>query len=126
MPIISIQASLPKNEDSVPQMLSEIREQGARAIDNDPENIWVIFIPIQSTHTTLGPNCPIVTIMANRGRTPEQKTALVSAISEIVGKGLSAPAKNVWVHYEEMDPQNIWFSSNWSGINAQCGSVNFI
>ena len=119
MPIISIQAASPDNPTFLPRMLTDIREASAQALKCPTHNIWVIFDPISPAQSSPGDDLhvlpPLVTIRANVGRTPDERQSLASAVAKEVGRGLSVPSHRVWIHYQEMRPQDIWFNDRWTG-----------
>jgi phenylpyruvate tautomerase PptA (4-oxalocrotonate tautomerase family) len=106
-------------------MLPEVRDAGAAALRCSPDNIWVMFLAVRpgcylqgeepaalpqaSTHP------PVVIAKAQSGRSPEQRTAFVTAVAAAVGRGLSVPPENIWIHYQEMRPEDVWFQGRWAG-----------
>jgi phenylpyruvate tautomerase PptA (4-oxalocrotonate tautomerase family) len=126
MPIVVIHSISPADPTVVPKMISEVRELGAQALRCSPDNIWVIFRPVDRNHysqndTNAGTQVaeaktqtPIVSIKANTGRSSQEREAFVKVVASAIGSGLSLPSKNVWIHYQEMKPEDIWFDGHWS------------
>jgi len=112
MPIVNIRSLPPKDLNIVPAMMAEIRDEGAKALGCETSNVWVTFESL-AAYLPENSHPPIVTIKAQAGRTMEQRTKFVSAVANGVAHGLSIPAKNVWIHYEEMSPEDIWFNKSW-------------
>ncbi len=117
MPLITVQFTpAPAHESRVmqeiPLLISEIRERGALAFGGAPDNIWVIFesVPLALTSLTGDSRFPVVIVRAQAGRTRAQKNELARVIAETLGRGLGMSPKQVWIHYQEMDPQDVWFS----------------
>ena len=113
MPIVTVEALEPSHPNSISDMIKEIRNFGAEALQSKPDNIWVIFHSLNPSHAAY-PHPPVVIVKAQSGRTKEQRTAFVKIISEAVGKALSQSSENIWVHFQEMSPQDIWFSDHWT------------
>jgi phenylpyruvate tautomerase PptA (4-oxalocrotonate tautomerase family) len=112
MPIVTIHALPPSGPDAIAQIISDIRDSGARALRCSPDNIWVMFqptLPQEQGHP------PVVEVRAQSGRTPEQREAFVKAVAESVALGLRVSLERVWIHYLEMRPQDVWFEGRWSG-----------
>jgi phenylpyruvate tautomerase PptA (4-oxalocrotonate tautomerase family) len=109
VPLITIKSLPPIDPSTIPGMLSEIQEKGAAALRCALSNIWVIFESILPGHYLQETHSPIVIIQAQQGRSDEDREALVRAVTQGVARGLSAPRENVWVHYQEMKPQDVWF-----------------
>jgi phenylpyruvate tautomerase PptA (4-oxalocrotonate tautomerase family) len=118
MPLITIRSARSYDNEAIQEMLQAIRKAGADALDCATENIWVRFEAIpaswyaQSDDPTQ--NSPLVTIQAKAGRTPQQPDLLTRATAEAVGQGLSVHPSQVWIHYLEMNPQDIWYEGRWS------------
>jgi phenylpyruvate tautomerase PptA (4-oxalocrotonate tautomerase family) len=118
MPIVTVHAFAPSDPASIPKMLAEIQASGAAALNCAPDNLWALFeeIPrgryLQSDNPERNP--PIVTIQANVGRTLDQRTALAKGISRAVVGAFGIPAARVWIHYQEMQPHDVWFNEAWA------------
>ncbi len=105
-------------------MLSEIQDTGAEALQCARENIWVTFQELLSDcylqdKTAQRPqknsHPPIVIVRAQVGRTAAQKETFVRGISKAVARGLLIAEGNVWIHYQEISPNDVWFNEQWSG-----------
>ena len=107
MPLVTVSMTPPKNSESVILMIDRIRVRGADAFECGPENIWVIYQPLNQGWSS-APG-PIVTIDALEGRSPDMKRNLVAVVVESVGAVLSSPSEKVWVHYREMKKEDVWF-----------------
>ena len=46
--------------------------------------------------------CPVVTVRARAGRSPDAVAAGLTATAEAVAAALGLPAEDVWVHWEEL------------------------
>jgi phenylpyruvate tautomerase PptA (4-oxalocrotonate tautomerase family) len=125
MPIVQIHSLPPHDRSRLARMLTDVREEGARALAGAPSNVWVMFHelppgtylqgegeaasePQASTHP------PVILISIQSGRSAEQKTAFTRAVAGVVARTLEIPADNVWVHWREMRPEDVWFGSRWS------------
>ena len=116
MPILTINSLPPSDAALIARMLAEVREAGARALDCPPANIWVIFQPVPPESYLVGTESPpVVIIKAQAGRSMQQRDAFVKAVSDAVAKGLSVAAGEVWIHYQEMSPADVWFGGRWAG-----------
>jgi phenylpyruvate tautomerase PptA (4-oxalocrotonate tautomerase family) len=125
MPLITIQSSPVPSSSGDPQviskMLAEIRTSGAEALKCPRSNIWVMFESVPNylqgeDAELLRPDHvppPIVVIRAQMGRSRDEKEALVRVVAQEVSKGLSVPIERVWIHYQEMDPKDVWFKGKW-------------
>ena len=124
MPLVTIDSLPPTDASAIPEMIANIRDSGAAALKCPQSNIWVIFRPIQPGYYVQGDapatlpqeksHPPIVIIRAHVGRTRELKSAFVAAVAKAVGKGLSVPPENVWIHYLETQLEDVWFEGHWS------------
>ena len=113
MPLVTIQSLPPRDQWTISTMLADVRDSGAAALRCLPDNIWVLFQPVQAGHYLQGgepamglrndSHPPIVIVRAQVGRTKEEKERLVVSVVSAVARGLSVPEKNVWVHYQEME-----------------------
>jgi phenylpyruvate tautomerase PptA (4-oxalocrotonate tautomerase family) len=124
MPLLIIHSLAPADPTAIPRMIADVRDVGARALDCATSNIWVMFhavppgyyvqgdiaadTPQQSTHP------PVVIARAQVGRTLAEREAFVSAVAAAVGRGLSVPAENVWIYYDEMRSEDVWFGGAWA------------
>lgn len=125
MPLLIIHSLPPADPSAVAPMLVDIRDSGARALRCSTDNVWVMFhalppgcylqgealadTPRERTHP------PVVLAKMQAGRTREEIDAFVSAVAAAVARGLSVPSENVWVHYDEMRSEDVWFGGRWSG-----------
>lgn len=120
MPIITVQAIAPSDPGRVAGLIEDVRLASAQALKCPSSNVWVIFQALDPGHYQRSsdvtvpssmptPHPPIVWISANEGRALIEREALVSAISEAVGRGLTIPAENVWVHYQEIKRCSVTF-----------------
>jgi phenylpyruvate tautomerase PptA (4-oxalocrotonate tautomerase family) len=118
MPIVILKTIVKLDDKSVQKMLSSGQDAGARALGSENSNIWVRYeyVPENSYLQDADRiyDSPIVLIMANRGRSQTAKTAFVQAVAQEVALGLAVPADKVWVHYQEMDPKDIWHNGRWT------------
>jgi phenylpyruvate tautomerase PptA (4-oxalocrotonate tautomerase family) len=124
MPLIVIHSLPPADPSVIPSMLGEIRDAGAAALGCPPSNIWVMFSAIPPGWYVQGPeraevpqpasHPPCVIVRAQVGRQPEERTAFVAAIAATVGAGLGVPPDNVWIHYQEMRSEDVWFGGRWA------------
>ncbi len=110
MPLISIRSRPPSDRKSLPLLIAKIRQAGAEALPCDVSNIWVIFDFLEDPFFVLGEaDFPLVRIQAQSGRTEEQRRQLTTAVAKELSKGLEIPFTNIWIHYEEMNPKDVWF-----------------
>ncbi|MGZ3686892.1 MAG: tautomerase family protein [Bdellovibrionota bacterium] len=114
MPIVTINAVPPSEPRFISKMISDVRDRGAEALQCPVSNIWVVFQPL-APQTPANAHPPFVIILAQSGRTKEVREALVSSVAEAVGTGLGVSSTKVWIHYQEMNPQDVWFEGRWSG-----------
>ena len=118
MPLINISTSQFINSNQISKMISDIREKSSEAFQCSIDNIWVIYQPLHVGNYVQRKdglkNSPIVTIKAQSGRSYEQKNALAKALTDIISSRLEVPTENIWIHYEEMKPQDVWFNNQWS------------
>ncbi len=125
MPLLIIHSLPPADPGTIPQLIVDVRDAGARALGCPKSNIWVVFQPIAPGHYVQGEGAPArapqpdshppcIILRAQVGRTQAERSALVSAVAAAVGRGLSVPAENVWVYYEEMRSEDVWFNGRWS------------
>jgi phenylpyruvate tautomerase PptA (4-oxalocrotonate tautomerase family) len=124
MPLLIIHSLPPADDTVVARMLVDIRDTGARALNCSPDNVWVMFhaLPpgcyVQGTTVAKVPqhqtHPPVVIAKLQKGRRREELDAFMSAIAAAVGRGLSLPAENVWIQYEEMRSEDVWFHGRWS------------
>ena len=120
MPIVTIEAVNIKDESAVRPMLSEIQRIGARALNCSESNIWVVFKPLEPDFYIQAPGeiwneqAVMVTIKAQTGRTKDAKNAFVKGIAEAIATTLFISSKKVWIYYQEMNPQDIWFDDRWT------------
>lgn len=42
------------------------------------------------------------------------KSALARVVTDTISKALDVPTENIWIHYEEMNPHDVWFNNQWS------------
>ena len=125
MPIVFINSLPPSDSSVIGRMSAEVRDLGAGALNTSRGNIWVIFQPIQPGNYLHGENLgsspqqnlyPVVVIIkAQAGRSSADRGNFVKAVTNSIGRNLSIPANNVWVHYQEMNPKDVWFEGSWAG-----------
>lgn len=124
MPLVTICSLAPSDPEAIRRMVIDVRDAGSEALKCSPDNIWVMFhtVPpgyyVQGLAPATEPQAeshpPTVIVRAQVGRTHAERTDLVAAVATAVGKGLSIPAENVWVHYQEMRSEDVWFKGHWS------------
>lgn len=124
MPLAIVRSLPPLNRAVIPRMLEKITTVGARNIGCDPDQFWAIFQEIHpgeyfegdlaSDEPGVGTHPPLVTIQAQSGRTPEQRLALCRSVSMIVGEALGIPSQNVWIHWQEMAPTDVFVGGKFS------------
>jgi phenylpyruvate tautomerase PptA (4-oxalocrotonate tautomerase family) len=120
MPLVTIEAILPKDEKRIPLTLSEVQKVGAKALNCAESNIWVVFKPLIPEFYSHAVNSQqteppvIVTVKAQAGRALEAKCEFVENIAAAISRGLSVSPSSVWIHYQEMDPSDIWFEQRWA------------
>ena len=125
MPLITIHALPLADPSAVPAMLAAVRDAGAAALRCSPNNIWVMFhvappgcyLQGPASVTTPQPDShpPAIIIRAQTGRTRAEREALTIATAEAVARAYGIPATNVWIHYQEMRPDDVWFGGRWAG-----------
>ena len=117
MPLVTIYAPPPVAPQSISKTISDIQKVGAAALNCGTENIWVVFQTFSSTSLSAdffdGTHGPVVIVKAQGGRPAEQREAFMKAMAKAIGEGLSYSPEKVWIHYQEMQPQDIWFGG-WS------------
>ena len=112
MPIVIIKSVLPTDLNIVTDIGNNIRKLGSQALQCSSDNVWVIFEPLEAKYNDKN-SPPVVLIKAQAGRSHEMREAFVKAVATGVGRGLSISPNKVWIHYEEMKPQDIWFEGKW-------------
>ena len=112
MPIVMIHAHPPKEKASLKAILTEIQEEGAKALHTTVDNIWPAFFPFQPGHYPENLS-PFVIVKAHRGRTPQMKEEFMRVISKATARGLSLPSEKIWIHYQETEPKDVWFQDHW-------------
>jgi phenylpyruvate tautomerase PptA (4-oxalocrotonate tautomerase family) len=116
MPIVLVR-SKPISSLSAIELVAAIRKVGSNALNCAPSNVWVVYEPFPEA-TLLGDGrtefLSIVTVKAQAGRSPEARTAFVSAIANTVGEALEIPPGEVWIQYQEMRPEDVWFEGRWA------------
>lgn len=125
MPIVMIHSLPPADSTTIPRMLADIRDSGAQALRCPTNNIWVMFQELPASHYLQGDvpaqhpqeksHPPVVIIKANAGRSLEDRKAFVEEVAAAVGRGMSVSSKQVWIHYQEMRLQDVWFNGDWAG-----------
>ena len=124
MPLVVVHSLPPANPEALPRMLADIRDSGARALRCPIDNVWVIFhaVPpgcyLQGESPANTPQArthpPAVIVKLQAGRTREEIDAFVTAVASAVAQGFAVPVDNIWIHYDEMCPQDVWFRNRWS------------
>jgi phenylpyruvate tautomerase PptA (4-oxalocrotonate tautomerase family) len=125
MPLVSIHSLPPSDVARIESLIVDVRDSGAAALRCSPSNIWVMFHALPPGQYVQGEGAPamrldasshppVVIIRAQAGRTREERTALVASVAAAVARGLGVPADNVWVHYQEMRSEDVWFGGHWS------------
>lgn len=125
MPIIEIRSLPPRDPAKVPAMLREVCTEGARALKVPEKALWALFdevkpgwyaegdtsadAPGENTHP------PLVTVRMLAGRTREMKTALLTAVTEAVARGVGVPPNNVWIEIQEMQKSDVWLNRAFYG-----------
>ena len=56
--------------------------------------------------------------MANAGRSQEQKDLFCQSIAEVVAQELFTSPNQIWIYYQEINPQNIWFGGTWNQLKT--------
>ena len=125
MPLVTINFFPPDDPKVITTMLEDIRDSGSKTLGCSPDNIWVIFQPVKSGYYIQGNEVttqaretthpPVVIIRAQSGRSPTEREKFAESVAAAVGRGLSVKSKNVWIHYQEMSPKDVWFDGHWSG-----------
>lgn len=118
MPIVQIYANIQSQSESVSSLIENVRNLGSQALACDPSNIWVIVHPVPMGYG-IGSKpknvfSPLVFIQANRGRSLEIKENFVRGIEQALADFFSIPTKDIWIHYHEMNPQDIWHQGQWA------------
>jgi phenylpyruvate tautomerase PptA (4-oxalocrotonate tautomerase family) len=127
VPLIIIHSLHPNETDAtaIPRMITDVRDAGARALGCPVANIWVMFHALPPGHYLQGDAAPAtvpdatthppcVIVRAQVGRTPRERDAFVAAVAAAVGRGLAVPAEHVWIYYDEMRSEDVWFNGRWS------------
>ena len=116
MPIINIKSFPPSDSTAITRMITDVQSVGAKALKCAPSNVWVMFQPLLPDHYVQSEKYPpVVVIRAQAGRTPTEKSQFVAAVANAVSQGLSVAAEDVWIHYQEMRPEDVWFEGHWAG-----------
>jgi phenylpyruvate tautomerase PptA (4-oxalocrotonate tautomerase family) len=125
MPLVNILSLPPSDPRVIEPLLAEIRDRGALAFHCAPENIWVTFQALPSGHYVQGDSRaehpdgqthpPLVILRAQTGRSAAQRDGLVRAIGDALARAFQIPAAQVWIHYQEMNPADVWFQGSWAG-----------
>ncbi len=125
MPLVTIKSLPPVDPTAIARLLTDVRDVGAAALRCATSNIWVMFealppgsylqgdAPATTLQATTHP--PVVIVRAQAGRSTAERDAFAAAVAAAVGRALGVPAENVWLHYQEMRPQDVWFNGRWSG-----------
>lgn len=111
MPVVRIEA-LVREPPDVPALLRAAARAVAQALGADERHCWVTFRELPpGTYLEGGlvrgaadahEAAPLVTILAYRGRSLEQKAAALRAVAEAVGTALGSDPANVFVEYREI------------------------
>ena len=118
MPIIHIHATQTPDSAQLSKIILKIRLKSSEALQCSIDNIWVIFQNHSQDHYVQfdqAPSNPLVIIQANEGRSLEMRTRFVEAVTHVISEGLSISKDSIWIHYQEMKPQNIWYQGKWTG-----------
>ena len=106
MPIITIHAKAP-----ISKILNvEIQEAAAKAMEDSPENFWVSSVELDADWS----HPPYITVLAKRGRTEKTKRRFVEAVAEAAAKRLGTKPENIWIHYQELNLNEVWFYGRWA------------
>ena len=117
MPIVQIYTNTLSKSDIAPNLIEEIRIKGSKALKCELSNVWVLIhqLPTGSMmRETKEVTSPVVFIRANKGRSQEDKMKFVQAISQALSDTLQVSAQDIWIHYQEMNPEDIWHRENWT------------
>jgi phenylpyruvate tautomerase PptA (4-oxalocrotonate tautomerase family) len=124
MPLVMIHSLPPADPGVVPALLAQVRDAGAAALRCPASNIWVMFCAVppgcylQGTDPADAPqpasHPPCVIVRAQVGRLPEERSVFAAAIAATVGERLGVPSDNVWIHYQEMRSEDVWFGGRWA------------
>lgn len=125
MPIAIVHSLPPPNRAVIPRMLENITQAGARAAGCDPDQFWAVFQEIRpgeyyegdlsSEEPGSGTHPPIVVLRALAGRTPAVRLAVCQALARVIGDALSIPPENVWIHWQEMQPSDVFAGGRFHG-----------
>jgi phenylpyruvate tautomerase PptA (4-oxalocrotonate tautomerase family) len=119
MPLVMIYSPTPADSKLIKNLISNVQTEGAKALGCDSSNVWVLFQNVSSDSYIQGSdpsdNSPLIIIKAQTGRSKEIRTALAAAVTAVVGRALDVSPRKIWVQYQEMNPQDVWFEGHWAG-----------
>lgn len=120
MPIIKIFSQAPNEAREVKGLITEVQRKAAEALGDPIENVWVVFCPLQNDLFVGAPIegslletpqfVPFVEIRAKQGRSSVDRQKLTSSIAQVISNYLAISAERIWIHYQEMNPQDIVYT----------------
>lgn len=109
-----IYSTLVTKPNLIKDMISEVQKSGALALGCVVENVWVMFQPVSVDfyiqEGDSSNNTTIVIIKAQAGRTIEVRQNFMQAVAETIGQFLTISPNKVWIHYQEMNHDDIWYA----------------
>ncbi len=120
MPVVQIHALPPPSPDRVDACLAAVVTALSDGLGCEPAGVWAQWCAAAAMHT--GPqrrdfagHCPVVIIRARRGRAPEQIAQGLAATAAAVATSLGLPLDDVWVHWQELDPAQVFAGGQLQG-----------
>lgn len=104
MPVVTIQALPPKDQEQITRTLDKVVHDLAKAIDTVPSNIWANFSPMAAVKEgDLLDYHPIITVLANP-RPEDSIRKGLAAVAGAVACGLGVKKEKVWVRWVDLPP----------------------
>lgn len=108
MPVVTIQALLPEDQDQIDRTLNKVVHDLAKAIDTVPSNVWANFSPMtavqEGDHDQYH---PIITVLANP-RPEESIRKGLTAVAGAVAAGLGVKKEKVWIRWVDLPPGRVF------------------
>lgn len=107
MPTVTLRALPPDDPGAIDRCHAAVARALGAAIGRAPEGVWCQWVPVGAAHVGVaarGPadQCPVVTIRARAGRSPEAVARGLEATARAVAAALDLPVEDVWVHWQDV------------------------
>lgn len=116
MPMITVHSLPVKDPSTITPMLREICTAGGRALGRPARALRAFYVEIDPGHYVEGEaetpdhtsHPPVVFVRLLKGRTQDLKQAFAEAITTAVSRATGVPHENVWIHFQDMEPDDLW------------------